>query len=156
MRICWERSTSCFIYSFLIEMISKKTLHFVAMVLLAIWEIFLYEYNRSYNFYRFSYKFGFILFLSFLTNQKQESGFQQVGGLATRNISVFCLERVALYIKAMPNSINFYKEIFLHVISVHSSNTNVFLFVLWILRSFKRTAFYGTPQVAASVFFESN
>ena len=30
-------------------------------------------------------------FLSFLTNQKQESGFQQVGGLVTRNISVFCL-----------------------------------------------------------------
>ena len=27
-------------------------------------------------------------FLSFLTNQKQESGFQQVGGLVTRNISV--------------------------------------------------------------------
>ena len=34
------------------------------------------------------------LFLSsfcFLTNQKQESGFQQVGGLVKRNISVFCL-----------------------------------------------------------------
>ena len=28
---------------------------------------------------------------SFLTNQKQESGFQQVGDLVTRNISVFCL-----------------------------------------------------------------
>ena len=32
----------------------------------------------------------FILFLSFLRNQKQESDFQQVGGLVTRNISVFC------------------------------------------------------------------
>ena len=30
-------------------------------------------------------------FLSFLTNQKQELGFQQVGGLVTRIISVFCL-----------------------------------------------------------------
>ena len=35
-----------------------------------------------------------------------------------RNISVFCLWRVALYFKAMPNSIDFYKEIFLHVIPV--------------------------------------
>ena len=68
--------------------------------------------------YRFIYKFAFILFLFFLTNQKQESGFQQVGGLVTRNISVFCLERVALYFKLMPNSIDFCKEILLHVIPV--------------------------------------
>ena len=33
-------------------------------------------------------------------------------------ISVFCLQRVALYFKAMPNSIVFYKGIFLHVIPV--------------------------------------
>ena len=32
-----------------------------------------------------------ILYLSFLTNQKQESSFKQVAGLVTRNISVFCL-----------------------------------------------------------------
>ena len=32
-----------------------------------------------------------VLFLSFLTNQKQESGFQKVGDLVTKNISVFCL-----------------------------------------------------------------
>ena len=31
----------------------------------------------------------FYLLSFFLTNQKQESGFQQVGGLVTRNISVF-------------------------------------------------------------------
>ena len=61
---------------------------------------------------------SFKLFLSFLTNQKQESGFQQGGGLVTGNISVFCLWRVALYFKAMPNSIKFYKGIFLHVIPV--------------------------------------
>ena len=61
----------------------------VAKDLLAIWEIFLHENNRNYDSYRFSYKFTFILFLSFLANQKQESGFQQVGGLVTRNISVF-------------------------------------------------------------------
>ena len=56
--------------------------------------------------------------MSFLTNEKQESGFQQVGGLVTRNISVFCLWRVALYFKVMPNSIDFYKGVFLHVIPV--------------------------------------
>ena len=63
----------------------------VAKVLLVIREIFLHENNRNYNSYRFSYKFAFILFLSFLTNQKQESGFQQVDGLVTRNFSFFCL-----------------------------------------------------------------
>ena len=51
-------------------------------------------------------------FLSFLTDQKHESGFQQVESLVTRNISVFCLQRVALYFKTMPNLINFYKGIF--------------------------------------------
>ena len=57
--------------------------HCVAKVLLAIWELFLHENNLSYSSYRFSYKFAFILFLSFLTNQKQKSGFQQVDGLVT-------------------------------------------------------------------------
>ena len=33
-----------------------------------------------------SYKFTFTLFLSFLENRKQESGFQQFGSLITRNI----------------------------------------------------------------------
>ena len=61
------------------------------MVLLAIWDIFLHENNRNYNSYRSSYKFAFILFLSFLTNLKQESGFEQVGGQVTRHISVFYL-----------------------------------------------------------------
>ena len=68
----------------------------VAKILLAIWEIFLHVNNREYHSHRFSYNFTFILFLSFLTNQKQESGFQQVGGLVTRNISVFCLKRALL------------------------------------------------------------
>ena len=48
----------------------------------------------------------FILFLSFLTNQKQQSGFHQVCSLVTRNI-FFCLQRATLYFKAMPNSIDF-------------------------------------------------
>ena len=41
-----------------------------------------------------------------------------MGSLVTRNISVFCLLQVALYFKAMPNSIDFYKGIFLHAIPV--------------------------------------
>ena len=65
--------------------------HYIAKVLLAIREIFLYENNRNYISYRFNYKFALILFLSFLENRKQEPGFQQVGSLVTRNISVFCL-----------------------------------------------------------------
>ena len=64
--------------------------HCVAKVLLAIWEKFLHENNRNYKSNKFSYKFAFILFLPFLTKQKQESGFQQVGCLATKNISAFC------------------------------------------------------------------
>ena len=49
----------------------------LAKVLLTLWKIPLHEDNRNYNSQRFSYKFAFILFFSFLTNQKQESGFQQ-------------------------------------------------------------------------------
>ena len=42
--------------------------------------------------------------------QKQESGFHQVGSLVMRNISA--------KFKAIPNYIDFYKGIFLHVIPV--------------------------------------
>ena len=88
-KICWRRSGGCFIYSFEIQVISEKRL--CRKVLLAIWEIILYDNERNYNSYRFSYKLAFILFLSFLTNQKKELGFQEVGGLVTKHISVFCL-----------------------------------------------------------------
>ena len=57
-------------------------------------------------------------FCPFFQTKKQELGFQQVDGLVTRNIFAFYLQRVGLYFKAMPNSINFYKGISLHVISV--------------------------------------
>ena len=57
-------------------------------------------------------------FCPFLQTKKPESGAQQVGGLVTRNTSVFCLKGVALYFKAMPNSIDFYKGIFLNGIPV--------------------------------------
>ena len=38
--------------------------------------------------------------------------------MVMRNISVFCLQRIALYFKVMPTSIDFCKGIFLHVIPV--------------------------------------
>ena len=86
--------------------------HCVAKILQGILERFLYENNHNYNSYKVSYKFDFIPVLSFRRNQKQESNFQQVGVLATRNNSVFCLWRVALYFKAMPNLIDFYERVF--------------------------------------------
>ena len=58
----------------------------------------------------------FITFLSFRRNQKQEFNFQQVGRLVTRNISIFCLQQVPLYLKDISNSIDFYKRIFLYVV----------------------------------------
>ena len=90
----------------------------VTKVLLALSDKVLHENNRKYNSYRFSCKFAFILFLSFLTNQKKESGFHQVGDMVKRNICALCLEQVVLYFKAIPNSIEFYKGILLHVIPV--------------------------------------
>ena len=54
-------------------------------------ERFLYENNRNYNPYKFSYKVTFIPVLSFYRNQKQKSNFQHVGGLVTRNSFAFCL-----------------------------------------------------------------
>ena len=62
--------------------------------------------------------FTSIPFLSFHRNQNQESNFQQVGSLITRNRIAFCLYRVALYFKDIPNSIGFYKMIFVHAIPV--------------------------------------
>ena len=64
--------------------------------------MFLHENNHNYNSYKFSYKLAFILFLSFLSNQKQESGLQQVGGLVKRNVSVFVV--VVVYNKLCSTS----------------------------------------------------
>ena len=86
--ICWVHSSSCFVYGFMIQVISEK--HCVATIIPDIWETPLYKNNCNYNSYKFNCKFTFIPFLSFRRNQKQESNFQQVGGLITRNISVFC------------------------------------------------------------------
>ena len=45
-------------------------------------------------------------FLSFLTNHKQESGFQQAGGLVTRNISVFFLLIASRALLQIPAELN--------------------------------------------------
>ena len=50
--------------------------HCVAKVLLAILIAVLFAIYRNFSSYRSTCKFGFILFMAFLTNQKQESGFQ--------------------------------------------------------------------------------
>ena len=57
-------------------------------------------------------------FCPFLQTKKKEPNFQQFDSLVMRNISVFCLQRVALYFKAIQNSIDFYKGISLRVIPV--------------------------------------
>ena len=65
--------------------------HCVARILQGILGRFLYENNRDYNSYKFSYKFDFNPVLPFHRNEKQEPEFQQVGDLVTKNISAFCL-----------------------------------------------------------------
>ena len=111
-RICWGRSTDCFIYSFVIQVISE------VKVLPAIQEIFSRETNCNYNSCRFSCEsvLQFNFFLSFLTNQKQESGFQQVVGLVTRKFFVFCLYQLHSTSKLCWIQWTFIK--FLHVIPV--------------------------------------
>ena len=93
--------------------------HCVKKILKEIWETFLYENNRNYNSCKVNYKVTCIPFLSFRKNQKQESNFQQVGSIVTRNISVFCSQQVALFFRGIPNSTDFHKRIFWHVIHAH-------------------------------------
>ena len=61
--------------------------HCVAKVLLAIWETFLHENNCNYNSYGFSYKFAFILFLSFLQTNNKDLFFSK---LVVCNKKYFC------------------------------------------------------------------
>ena len=79
---------------------------------------FLDKNNCNFNSYKLTHKFAFIAFLPFCLNQKQESIFQEVGGLVTKIFLFFCLEQVGHFFKAMPNSIALYIGIFLHVVPV--------------------------------------
>ena len=87
------QSTGCFMYSFVVQVISEKT---PQQRFYQQFEIFLHKNNRHYNSHKFSYKFAFILFLSFLSIQKQESGLQQADGLVTRNNCLFIASRALL------------------------------------------------------------
>ena len=107
VRICWGRTTSCFVYWFVFQVIIEKTIW--TRILQGNWERFLYEKDRNYNYCKFSCKFTFTYFLFFHRNQKQESYFQQGGGLVTRNSFAIYLQRVALYLKGMPNFVDFIK-----------------------------------------------
>ena len=116
-RICRGRSTVCFIYNFVIQELSEKN---------TVQQRFYQQFER--HFYmkiivtiiatNIVTNLLLSIFFSFLTNQKQEYGFQQVGGLVRKNIFVFCLQPVALYFKTIPNSVDFCEGIFLHVIPV--------------------------------------
>ena len=91
--------------------------YYVAKISQGILERFINENNDNYNSCKYSYKFAFTSCLPFRRNQKQEINFHQVGDLVTKNISVFCLWQVTLFFNGVPNSIGFYRRIFLHFIS---------------------------------------
>ena len=78
VRICCGRSTNCFLYSFVFQVISEKTLRYR----------FYKEFETHFLRKILTEKFSSIVFLFFCRNQKQESNFP-VGGLVTRNNSAF-------------------------------------------------------------------
>ena len=61
---------------------------------------------------------GFCFFSAFSwkLESKQNHFFQQVCGLLARIISVFCLQRVTLYLRAIPNLIDFYNRTFTYML----------------------------------------
>ena len=85
MRICWGCSTSLFTVLYFKQSAKK---HRLAKIFQGIWESYLLENNRNYNFYRFSVKFYLIPIFPFRINQKRESYFRQVCGLAMKHIFV--------------------------------------------------------------------
>ena len=102
-RICWGCSIGCFTYSFVIQVISEK----------ALYERVYLQFERCFYMkiiiaiiLKISCKLTFILFLFFLPNQKQESGFHQ--DVYSKSCG---LQSHAKFYRL-------YKGIFLHVISV--------------------------------------
>ena len=87
-------------------------------------EIFLHGNNRNYNCNRFSHKFDFILFFVLSYKPKTRIRFSAIQWSGNEKFllvtfgNFFYLQQVALYFNAMPNSIDFYKGIFLHAIQV--------------------------------------
>ena len=93
VRICWERSTGCFIYNFVIQVISKKGLCSKGFTSNLIWKRYIHENNRIYNSYRFSYKFAFIQFMSFQTKPKTRIWF--LASCSSANEKYFCFLVIA-------------------------------------------------------------
>ena len=65
-----------------VQVISEKT--YCSKILFAIWKACLYQNDLNRNSYRTGNEPRIIPSFSFIQNQKQESNFQQVGGLVTR------------------------------------------------------------------------
>ena len=115
MRICLGRSTSCFICGFVFQVIVKN--HCIAKIIQGIRQTLLNKNNCTYNCHKFSCKFFFIFFLSCRRNKKKRVKFSSSWWSDDEKyFFLFCLSWVALYFKAMPNSIDFFKRIWLHVI----------------------------------------
>ena len=105
MKTCWGRSTGCFIYSFAIQ-VGEETL--CSKGFTSNLRDILHENNRTVIPTYLVTKSLLYSFCPFLQTENKK-----VGGLSTRNMSAFCLYQDALYSKAIPNSIEFYKGIFL-------------------------------------------
>ena len=116
MRIFWVRSAGCFIYSFVVQVIIEKTLCNKGFTC-SLRDI-LHENIRNYNSYRLVANSLLSLFLPFLTKQKKESGFQQVGGLVTKNISVFLFIKSRALLQSHAKFNKLFIGIFLHVTPV--------------------------------------
>ena len=111
-RFFWGHSEICFIYNL------KK--HCEAKILLAIWDTFVYEKNCNYNSYKFI-KLPLYLFCHFV-EIKHKNQTLQVDGLVIKNI-LFIVSHPLFQRDA--NSIDFQKEILLHVIHVR-------IIILWL------------------------
>ena len=95
---------------------SKKTLYSKDCIIYL--RVFLYENNFIYKIYKFSYKLTFSLFFPFLKTKIKNKFFWKLVVWQQKAFSFFCLQRVVLYYKGVPNLIDFYKGIFLSHVSV--------------------------------------
>ena len=87
LRMRWGQTTGCFIYDFVFQVISDKAL--CSKDFTSCLRDILDENNCNFNFSKWRYKLGFIPFVSFHMNQKQETIFYKVCGLATKKFIAF-------------------------------------------------------------------
>lgn len=84
---CWGYSASSFIYDFVFQVISDRAL--CSKDFTSCLRDILDENNCNFNFSKWRYKLGFIPFVSFHMNQKQETIFYKVCGLTTKKVIAF-------------------------------------------------------------------